>query len=39
MQCNPNGKKIYSLNEGYAQYFDPAVTEFLEKKKFPKVSN
>ncbi|EDV26526.1 uncharacterized protein TRIADDRAFT_37385 [Trichoplax adhaerens] len=36
MQCKPNGKKIYSLNEGYAQYFDPAVTEFLERKKFPK---
>ncbi|KAL4623257.1 fructose-1,6-bisphosphatase 1-like [Arapaima gigas] len=27
--------KIYSLNEGYAQYFDPAVTEYLKKKKFP----
>ncbi|KAI5613127.1 fructose-1,6-bisphosphatase 1a, partial [Silurus asotus] len=26
---------IYSLNEGYAMYFDPAVTEFLQKKKFP----
>lgn len=29
--------KIYSLNEGYAKHFDPAVTEYLEKKKFPKV--
>uniref|UniRef100_A0A3B4AU35 Fructose-1,6-bisphosphatase 1 n=1 Tax=Periophthalmus magnuspinnatus TaxID=409849 RepID=A0A3B4AU35_9GOBI len=28
--------KIYSLNEGYAMHFDPAVTEYLEKKKFPK---
>uniref|UniRef100_A0A8C2AXR6 Fructose-1,6-bisphosphatase 1 n=1 Tax=Cyprinus carpio TaxID=7962 RepID=A0A8C2AXR6_CYPCA len=27
--------KIYSLNEGYALYFDPAVTEYLQKKKFP----
>uniref|UniRef100_A0A8C6TSV6 Fructose-1,6-bisphosphatase 1 n=1 Tax=Neogobius melanostomus TaxID=47308 RepID=A0A8C6TSV6_9GOBI len=26
---------IYSLNEGYAMYFEPAVTEYLEKKKFP----
>ncbi|KAJ0041620.1 hypothetical protein NL108_010460, partial [Boleophthalmus pectinirostris] len=28
--------KIYSINEGYAMHFDPAVTEYLEKKKFPK---
>ncbi|KAL0965796.1 hypothetical protein UPYG_G00285820 [Umbra pygmaea] len=27
--------KIYSLNEGYAQYFYPDVTEYLKKKKFP----
>ncbi|XP_068616791.1 fructose-1,6-bisphosphatase 1-like [Brachionichthys hirsutus] len=27
--------KIYSLNEGYARYFEPAVTEYLQKKKFP----
>uniref|UniRef100_A0A4W6FJA0 Fructose-1,6-bisphosphatase 1 n=1 Tax=Lates calcarifer TaxID=8187 RepID=A0A4W6FJA0_LATCA len=27
--------KIYSLNEGYAKHFDPAVTEYLQKKKFP----
>ncbi|XP_069043123.1 fructose-1,6-bisphosphatase isozyme 2 [Lepisosteus oculatus] len=27
--------KIYSLNEGYAMYFDSAVTEYLKKKKFP----
>lgn len=26
---------IYSLNEGYAMHFDPAVTEYLQKKKFP----
>lgn len=30
--------KIYSLNEGYAKYFDPAVTEYLQKKKFPQVT-
>ncbi|KAK3538868.1 hypothetical protein QTP86_018772 [Hemibagrus guttatus] len=27
--------KIYSLNEGYAQYFYPDVTAYLQKKKFP----
>nr|XP_002708340.2 fructose-1,6-bisphosphatase 1 [Oryctolagus cuniculus] len=26
---------IYSLNEGYAKDFDPAVTEYIQKKKFP----
>ncbi|XP_066473006.1 fructose-1,6-bisphosphatase 1-like [Tiliqua scincoides] len=26
---------IYSINEGYAAYFDPTVTEYLQKKKFP----
>uniref|UniRef100_UPI00398F7EE8 fructose-1,6-bisphosphatase isozyme 2-like isoform X2 n=1 Tax=Pristiophorus japonicus TaxID=55135 RepID=UPI00398F7EE8 len=26
---------IYSLNEGYAKYFDPALTEYIQKKKFP----
>ncbi|XP_078532752.1 fructose-1,6-bisphosphatase 1-like [Lissotriton helveticus] len=26
---------IYSLNEGYAKFFDPAVTEYVNKKKFP----
>ncbi|XP_039859579.1 fructose-1,6-bisphosphatase 1-like isoform X3 [Simochromis diagramma] len=30
--------KIYSLNEGYAKYFDPAVTEYLQNKKFPQVT-
>lgn len=30
---------IYSLNEGYAKYFDSAVTEYLRKKKFPEVKN
>ncbi|NXD05586.1 F16P2 bisphosphatase, partial [Certhia familiaris] len=27
--------KVYSLNEGYAKYFDSAMTEYLQKKKFP----
>ncbi|XP_062924939.1 fructose-1,6-bisphosphatase isozyme 2-like isoform X2 [Mobula hypostoma] len=26
---------IYSLNEGYAKYFDPALTEYIQRKKFP----
>lgn len=30
--------KIYSLNEGYAKYFDAATTEYIQKKKFPEVS-
>ncbi|KAK1334640.1 hypothetical protein QTO34_005647 [Cnephaeus nilssonii] len=29
---------IYSLNEGYAKYFDAATTEYVQKKKFPEVS-
>ena len=29
--------KIYSLNEGYAQHFNPDVTEYLQKKKYPTV--
>ncbi|CAK8691104.1 unnamed protein product [Clavelina lepadiformis] len=28
--------KIFSLNEGYAKYWDPAMTEYIERKKFPK---
>ncbi|XP_029365979.1 fructose-1,6-bisphosphatase 1-like [Echeneis naucrates] len=27
--------KIYSLNEGYAKHFAPAVKEYVQKKKFP----
>ncbi|KAL0606738.1 Fructose-1,6-bisphosphatase 1 [Plecturocebus cupreus] len=27
--------KIYSLNEGYAKDFEPAVTEYVQRKKFP----
>nr|AAC50207.1 fructose-1,6-biphosphatase [Homo sapiens] len=29
--------KIYSLNEGYAKDFDPAVTEYIQRKKFPQI--
>ncbi|XP_006101491.1 fructose-1,6-bisphosphatase isozyme 2 [Myotis lucifugus] len=29
---------IYSLNEGYAKYFDAATTEYVQKKKFPEDS-
>ena len=29
---------IYSLNEGYAKDFDPALTEYVQRKKFPPVS-
>ena len=34
-----NRGNIYSTNEGNAMYFEPAVTEYLQKKKFPKVNN
>ncbi|TRY89566.1 hypothetical protein DNTS_025284 [Danionella cerebrum] len=27
--------KTYSLNEGYAKYFDPAVNDYLKHKKYP----
>lgn len=30
--------KIFSLNEGYAKYFDAATAEYVQKKKFPEVS-
>lgn len=29
---------IYSINEGYAKDFDPATTEYVQRKKFPPVS-
>ena len=29
---------IYSINEGYAKEFDPAITEYIQRKKFPPVS-
>ena len=37
MKISKRGK-IYSLNEGYAMHFEPAVTEYLQKKKFPQVT-
>lgn len=37
VKINKRGK-IYSLNEGYAMHFEPAVTEYLQKKKFPQVT-
>lgn len=35
MKVKPRGK-IYSINEGYAGVWDPAVTEYVQAKKFPK---
>uniref|UniRef100_A0A131Y1T9 Fructose-1,6-bisphosphatase isozyme 2 n=1 Tax=Ixodes ricinus TaxID=34613 RepID=A0A131Y1T9_IXORI len=35
MKIKPRGK-IYSINEGYAGSWDPAVKEYVESKKFPK---
>lgn len=32
--CKPRGK-IYSLNEGYEKYWDPAMTEYIKSKKYP----
>jgi len=28
-------QKIYSINEGYAKYWDKATTEYVQEKKFP----
>jgi len=30
-------QKIYSINEGYAKYWDKATTEYVNSKKFPEV--
>lgn len=35
MKVKPRGK-IYSINEGYSAMWDPAVTEYVQSKKFPK---
>jgi len=35
MKIKPRGK-IYSLNEGYESLWDPATTEYVKSKKFPK---
>jgi len=34
IRIKPRGK-IYSINEGYAQYWDAATTEYVKRKKFP----
>ncbi|XP_033634018.1 fructose-1,6-bisphosphatase 1-like [Asterias rubens] len=34
MQVKPRGK-IFSINEGYASSWDPAITEYVRQKKFP----
>jgi len=34
MKIKPRGK-IYSCNEGYAQSWDPAMAEYIKRKKFP----
>ena len=35
-QMNAKGaQKIYSINEGYAKYWDKATTEYVHSKKFP----
>lgn len=33
----PRGK-IYSLNEGYEQYWDDATREYVKSRKYPKVN-
>jgi fructose-1,6-bisphosphatase len=30
-------QKIYSINEGYAKYWDKATTAYVKEKKFPEV--
>lgn len=35
MKIKPRGK-IYSINEGYASLWDPAITEYVDNKKNPK---
>ena len=38
-QMNEKGsQKIYSINEGYAKYWDKATTEYVHSKKFPQSS-
>ncbi|GAB1609339.1 fructose-1,6-bisphosphatase 1-like, partial [Argonauta hians] len=35
MRIKPRGK-IYSINEGYSQYWDKVITEYVQNKKNPK---
>ena len=37
MKIKPKGK-IFSINEGYTQYWDKAMTEYIRRKKYPDVS-
>jgi fructose-1,6-bisphosphatase I len=30
-------QKIYSINEGYAKFWDKATNEYVHSKKFPEV--
>ena len=32
-------QRIYSINEGYAKYWDKATAEYVQSKKFPEVSS
>ena len=32
-------QKIYSINEGYAKYWDKATTEYVHAKKFLEVNS
>jgi fructose-1,6-bisphosphatase I len=32
LQCKPRGK-IYSINEGYEEKWDPAIKEYVKSKK------
>ena len=34
----PSRGKIYSINEGYTQYWDESVKEYIHKCKYPDVS-
>jgi len=36
LKIKPKGK-IFSINEGYAKYWDPAIKEYVDRKKFPQV--
>ncbi|XP_072050919.1 fructose-1,6-bisphosphatase isozyme 2-like [Amphiura filiformis] len=35
IRIKPRGKKIFSINEGYAAYWSDDVTEYVKSKKFP----
>ena len=32
-----NAQQIFSIDEGYAKYWDKATAEYVNSKKFPKV--